>query len=66
MLKLAKQRSAKVVLQESFYPDKTGRLVAKKLGGRVLVLPGGTDVASGETYIEHMGHVVDAFVEAAK
>jgi zinc/manganese transport system substrate-binding protein len=66
VLKIARTAGAKVVIQESFYPDKTGRLVAKKLDGRVLVLPGGTDVASGETYIEHMGHVVDAFIEAAK
>jgi zinc/manganese transport system substrate-binding protein len=66
VLKLARAAGAKLVLQESFYPDKTGRLVAKKLDGRVLVLPGGTDVGSGETYIEHMGHVVDAFVEACK
>jgi zinc/manganese transport system substrate-binding protein len=66
VLKLARAKEAKVILQEAYYPDKTGRLVAKKLAGQVVVLPGGTDVGSGETYIEHMGHVVDAFVAACK
>ena len=57
---------AKLVIQEGYYPDKTGKLVAKKLGGNVVVLPGGTDVGAGETYIEHVGKVVAAVVEAAK
>jgi zinc/manganese transport system substrate-binding protein len=54
------------VLQESFYPDKTGRLVAKKLEGQLVSLPAGADVASGETYIEHMDHVIDALAGAMK
>jgi zinc/manganese transport system substrate-binding protein len=64
VLQLGRQRGAKVVLQESFYPDKTGRLVASKLGGKVVMLPGGADVASGEGYIEHVDHLIDALVEA--
>jgi zinc/manganese transport system substrate-binding protein len=66
VIKTARAAGAKLVIQESYYPDKTGRLVAKKLGGRVVVLHGGTDVASGETYLEHMGHIVDAFLDAAR
>lgn len=66
VLKIARDKGAKIVLQESYYPDKTGRLVAKKLDGQVVTLPGGTDVGSGETYIEHVGHAVDAFVAACK
>jgi zinc/manganese transport system substrate-binding protein len=64
VLKLARSKGAKLVLQESFYPDKTGRLVAKKLDGKVVVLPSGTDVGAGESYIEHIGHIVDAVVDA--
>lgn len=65
---LATGRSANVhcVLQESFYPDKTGRLVAKKLDGQLVSLPAGADVGSGETYIEHMDHVIDALAGAMK
>lgn len=50
------------VIQEAYYPDKTGRLVAKKLDGQLVSLPGGADVESGEGYIEHMDHVIDALV----
>jgi len=64
VLRVGRARGARVVLQESFYPDKTGRLVAKKLDGEVVTLPGGADVASGESYIEHMDHIIDA-LEAA-
>jgi zinc/manganese transport system substrate-binding protein len=70
VIKTAKAKGAAIVLQESYYPDKTGKLVASKLGGRVVVLPGGADVSSGESYIEHMDRFVDdlasAFEEAAK
>lgn len=65
---LAAGRTHKVrcVIQESFYPDKTGRLVAKKLEGQLVSLPAGADVASGEGYIEHMDHVIDAIAGAMK
>jgi zinc/manganese transport system substrate-binding protein len=66
VLKLARAKKVSCVIQESFYPDKTGRLVAKKLGGQVVSLPGGADVASGETYIEHMDHVIDALEGALR
>jgi zinc/manganese transport system substrate-binding protein len=64
VIKTAKAKGAKVVLEESYYPDKTGKLVANKLGGRVVVLPGGADVSSGESYIEHMDKFVDDLASA--
>jgi zinc/manganese transport system substrate-binding protein len=66
VLKLARAQGAKVVLQEAFYPDKTGALCAAKLGGSVVKLPAGADIAGGETYIEHVGKVIDALVAALK
>jgi zinc/manganese transport system substrate-binding protein len=66
VLKLARANNAKVVLQEAFYPDKTGALCAAKLGGSVVKLPAGADVAGGETYIEHVGKVIDALAAALK
>jgi zinc/manganese transport system substrate-binding protein len=59
IIKTAKKAGAKVILEESYYPDKTGKLVAEKIGGSVVVVPGGTDVAAGESYIENMDHLVD-------
>jgi zinc/manganese transport system substrate-binding protein len=64
IIKAARGNGARVVLEESYYPDKTGTLVANKIHGKVVVVPGGTDVQSGESYIAHMGKVVDK-LEAA-
>jgi zinc/manganese transport system substrate-binding protein len=58
IIKSAKKKGAKVILEESFYPDKTGKLVADKIGGSVVVVPGGTDVGGGQTYVEHMEELV--------
>jgi zinc/manganese transport system substrate-binding protein len=66
VLRLGREKGARVVLQESYYPDRTGRLVAKKLDGKVVVLAGGADVASGEGYIEHLDHLIDALEEALR
>lgn len=64
VLQRGKQEGVKVVLQEAFYPDKTGSLVARKLGGTVVKIPAGCDVRNGEGYIEHMDHIVEALEEA--
>lgn len=64
VLGIGRASNVRCVLQESYYPDRTGRLVAKKLEGQLVSLPGGADVASGETYIEHMDHVIDAIAAA--
>jgi zinc/manganese transport system substrate-binding protein len=59
VLKAAKKAGVKVVLQESYYPDKTGKLCAKKLGGSVVKLPGGANVKKGQTYVEHLDEFLD-------
>jgi len=64
VIKSAKARSVKVVLQETYYPDKTGKLVAKKIGATIVKLPGGADVAKGQTYADHMEEFI-ADLEAA-
>lgn len=66
VLELGRARKVKVVLQESFYPDKTGRLVAQRLGAKFVSVPGGTDANSGETYIHHMDRVITALEGALK
>ncbi len=64
LLKAAKAAEVKVVLEESYYPDKTGKLVAEKLGGKVVTISGGADVANGESYIQHMTELVDDLADA--
>lgn len=64
VLKLARAANAKVVLQESFYPDKIGALCATKLGGTAVVLAGGTRIEHGERYLEHLEQVISALEKA--
>lgn len=66
VLKIARAKGAKVVLQEAYYPDKTGKLVAEKLGGSVVTLPGGADIGAGESYIQHVSKVIDTLAAALK
>jgi zinc/manganese transport system substrate-binding protein len=66
VLRLARAQGAKVILQEAFYPDKTGQLCAAKLHGTVVKLPAGADIAAGESYEDHVGKVIDALAAAMK
>lgn len=64
VIKTGKRKEVKAILQESFYPSRTGKLVAKKIGAELVKLPAGADVGSGETYLEHMEKMVSALEEA--
>jgi len=64
VIKLGKQAGVRAVLQESYYPDKTCALVAGKLGVKVVRIPSGADVSSGQSYIAHMDELVGRLAEA--
>ncbi len=59
VIQRAKQEGARVVLQESYYPDRTGKLIAEKLGGTLVELPGGPDFQAGESYTAFMKVLVE-------
>jgi zinc/manganese transport system substrate-binding protein len=61
---LGRKVGAKVILQESYYPDTTSKLLADKLPAKVVSLPGGADFKGGEGYVEHMDKLVDALARA--
>jgi hypothetical protein len=48
----------KLLLQESYYPDATAKLVAEKLGGSVLLIASGPDVRSNQSYFAWMDAIV--------
>lgn len=50
----ARQKKAKILIQESYYPNNTSKLVADKSGAALVVLPGGVDFAGGETLLAHL------------
>jgi zinc/manganese transport system substrate-binding protein len=45
-----KSASARAVFVEVYYPEGTARLVAEKIGARLIRLPGGADFRAGESY----------------
>ncbi len=58
VLAMARQKKARFVLQEDFYPDSTSRLVASKIPAPLILLPGGADFKDGETYLQNMEELV--------
>jgi zinc/manganese transport system substrate-binding protein len=50
LLGLARSRGVKLVILEDYYPDDTARLVAAKLGARLVRVPGGA--ARGQSYVD--------------
>lgn len=59
-----KRNAIRVVVQESYYPRKTSETLARLVGGAVVVLPGGTRFAEGETYVEHVEKIAEALYDA--
>jgi len=54
----ARSRRVSLVLQESYYPTRTGTLVAGKIGGRLVRIPGGPEFASGESYLHSVDEIL--------
>ena len=60
-----RQRRAKVVLVESWYPTETAAAVARAAGARVLVLPQSPGAVKGtDTYIAHLDFLVTSLARA--
>ena len=66
VIRVARSEKVRLLIQESYFPTKTGELVASKIGARVLALPAGTDVRGGQTYIEHMEDIVSQLERALR
>ena len=64
VLTLGKQKGVKAILQEAFYPDATSEVLAQKIPAALVILPGGTNVKAGQTYIEHIDEIVGAIEKA--
>lgn len=48
-----------VILQESYYPSRVGKLLADRAKATLLVLPGGPNVEKGEGYLAYIQAVAD-------
>jgi zinc/manganese transport system substrate-binding protein len=58
VLGAAKTHGVRVILQESFYPDRTGQLVASRTSAKLARIPAGPDLAAGQGYVDFIDHVV--------
>jgi zinc/manganese transport system substrate-binding protein len=58
VLAIGKAKGVKILLQESYYPDATAKLVAEKMGAGVVSVPSGPDVRGGQGYFAWMESVV--------
>jgi zinc/manganese transport system substrate-binding protein len=58
VLGIGREKRVKLLLQESYYPAATSKLVAAKLPATVVSPSGGTNVAGGETYVQRMDKLV--------
>lgn len=56
---------ARMVIQESYYPSSLSRPVAERAGASLVVLPGGADLGSGQTYSQRVGVTVDRLIAGA-
>jgi zinc/manganese transport system substrate-binding protein len=66
VIQLGRARKVKAVLQESYYPSKTGALVANKLGGTLVRLPAAADFRAGQSYIDRMEALITRLEQALK
>jgi zinc/manganese transport system substrate-binding protein len=58
VLLMGRQKKARLVVQEEYYPDSTSKLVAAKIPAGLVILPSGADFRGGETYIQRMERLV--------
>ncbi|HET6610952.1 MAG TPA: zinc ABC transporter substrate-binding protein [Kofleriaceae bacterium] len=66
VIQAARGQKAFALLQESYYPSRTSKLVAQKIGAHLVVIPGGTNFAGGQTYIQHMDQLIAKLAGAAR
>lgn len=64
VLAQGRQRKARMLLIESYYPDTTAKLVASKIPAPLVTVHGGTDFRAGETYIQHIEELVGRMEKA--
>ena len=64
VLGLMKRRGIKTIIQEAHYPSKTGQTLAKLVGGKLIVIAGGTK--EGQTYLAHLEEITTQLLIASE
>jgi zinc/manganese transport system substrate-binding protein len=64
VIDLARKTDVKLVVQESWHPAQTSKLVAEQAGVRLVVIPGAPDYRGGQSYLGFVNDVVARLAEA--
>jgi zinc/manganese transport system substrate-binding protein len=62
VMRVAGERSVKLLIQESYYPTTTSQLVSSRAGAKLVVLPGGVDYGHDQTYAQFIDEIVRKLV----
>jgi zinc/manganese transport system substrate-binding protein len=58
VLQLVRSLGVTLLVQESYYPTNTSEAIARRSGARLVRLPGGPDLAAGQSYFDYMDELV--------
>jgi zinc/manganese transport system substrate-binding protein len=64
VVEVAKAHKVRLILQESWYPTTTSRLIAKKAAATLVQLPGMPNFPAGQSYIAFMNDIVERVAKA--
>jgi zinc/manganese transport system substrate-binding protein len=60
VLSVARSKKVPLILQETYYPDASSKIIAEKAGATLLRVSGGTQFQAGQSYIQHMDEIITA------
>ena len=66
VIEVAKSAGVRLVLQESWYPDKSSKLIASKVGAQVVRLTPGPDFRGGESYLGYIDRLVKQIAQVVQ
>jgi zinc/manganese transport system substrate-binding protein len=64
VITVARSSGVRLLLQESWYPSQTSRLVATKSGAKLLSIPGAPNFNGGQSYIGFVNEIVQQLASA--
>jgi zinc/manganese transport system substrate-binding protein len=64
VVEVARAHKVRVILQESWYPTTTSKLIAKKASATVVQIPGMPNFPAGQSYVAFMNDVIERVAKA--
>jgi zinc/manganese transport system substrate-binding protein len=59
VIAVGRERGVSIVMHESWFPTNTSSVAAKKIGARLVTIPGMPDFQRGQSYIAFLGEVLE-------